>query len=176
MNMLKKSDLPVVPQFFDRYINIAEDNELIDSLQNSYQKIEEVSIATLELLKDNVYAPGKWTVKDILQHMIDTERIQAYRALRIARNDKNELIGFDEELFAQNTIANQRTVKDLIEEYKFVRLSSIALFKNMTDEMLLRTGTAFKVQVTALSLGFVLVGHQKHHFNIINEKYLPLLS
>ena len=172
---MKKSDINPMPQFFDRYINLVEDDEIVDSLYNHLDKLKTTDLKELEALKDRVYAPGKWTIKDIFQHLIDNERIQTYRALRIARNDKTVLPGYDENLLAQNTNTKQQSLKDLIEEYKLVRQSSIILFKGFTDKMLMRKGICNSIEISALGLGFQLCGHQLHHFNVVKERYLPLL-
>ncbi|MBD2754628.1 DinB family protein [Spirosoma validum] len=173
---MTKSEIPVMPKFFDRYINLADNILLIDALEQGVSFENLIPAKTLEALGDLRYAPDKWTVKDILQHIIDNERIISYRALRFARNDRTELPGYDEELFGQNTNAISRTIADLYDEYAIVRQSSIALFKSFSDEMLLRSGIASHQTISALALGFVLVGHATHHVNIIRERYLPLLS
>ncbi|GAB4035667.1 DinB family protein [Spirosoma gilvum] len=173
---MTKSEIPVMPDFFDRYINLADNVFLIDALTQSASFESLIPAYKLEALGDRRYAPGKWLVTDILQHIIDNERIMAYRALRFARNDKTELPGYDEELFGQTANASRRTVADLYEEYALVRQSSIALFKSFDNEMLLRTGVCFHRTISVVALGFVLVGHAKHHVNIIRERYLPLLS
>lgn len=169
---MTKSDIPVLPNFFDRYINLADDQLLIDALAQHAQFDALLPRETAERLGDHVYAPGKWTVRDILQHIIDNERIMSYRALRFARNDKTTLPGYDEELFGQTALATRRTVADLYDEYALVRQSSIALFRSFDREMMLRTGICFHQEMTPLSLGFVLVGHVQHHVNVINERYL----
>lgn len=173
---MTKSDIPVMPYYFDRYINLAEDIELIDALTNtgSYDRL--IPRPTLEALGDLRYAPDKWTGRDILQHVIDTERIMSYRALRFARRDQTPLPGYDEELFGQSAQANRRTVADLYEEYALVRQASLALFRSFTEEMLLSSGTCFSQTLSVLALGFVLVGHATHHANVIRERYLPLLD
>ncbi|WP_080054016.1 DinB family protein [Spirosoma aerolatum] len=173
---MTKSEIPVMPDFFDRYINLADNVFLIDALTQSASFESLIPAYKLEALGDRRYAPGKWMVTDILQHIIDNERIMTYRALRFARNDKTELPGYDEELFGQTANGSRRTVADLYEEYALVRQSSIALFKSFDNEMLLRTGICFHRTISVVALGFVLVGHAKHHVNIIRERYLPLLS
>lgn len=173
---MKKSDIPVMPQFFDRYINLAGDAFLIDALEEGASFENLIPAQTLEALGDLRYAPGKWTVKDIVQHVIDNERIMSYRALRFARNDQTPLPGYDEAQFAQFTNANHRTIADLYDEYALVRRSSIALFKSFDQDMLLRSGISFNQTISALALGFVLVGHATHHVNIIQERYVPLLA
>jgi hypothetical protein len=173
---MKKADLPGMPPFFDRYINQVDDIDVLDALTQTATFDKLIGAETLEALGDLRYAPGKWSVKDILQHVIDTERIMSYRAMRIGRNDRTPLPGFDEESFAENTLANQRSIADLYDEYAAVRQSSIRLFRSLDATMLLREGTASDKPISALALGYVLVGHAKHHATIIRERYVPLLS
>ena len=173
---MKKSDILSMPDYFYTYINLVEDGELNLCLNKYLHEISKINIKELEALGDQVYAPNKWTVKDIIQHVIDTERILCYRALRFARNDRNELPGFEENSFAENTTANNRSIKDMLDEFAIVRKGSIALFNNFNDEMLNRSGKASGREISVLALGFVLTGHQIHHFNIIKERYLPLLQ
>lgn len=173
---MTKSEIPVMPKFFDRYINLADNIFLFDALTQGATFESLIPAKTLEALGDLRYAPDKWTVKDIIQHVIDTERIMGYRALRFARNDQTALPGYDEELFGRYANATRRTIADLYAEYAVVRQSSIALFSSFDEEMLLRSGVCFKQTISVLALGFVLVGHATHHANIIRERYLPLLA
>ena len=173
---MTKSDIPVMPEFFDRYINLAEDIDLLDALTQtaSFEKL--IPAHTLETLGDFRYAPGKWTAKDILQHIVDNERIMAYRAMRFARNDRTVLPGYDENQLADYAEANRRTMADLYDEYGLVRQSSIALFKSFDETMLVRSGICYGRTISVLALGFVLVGHPIHHVNVINERYLPAFT
>ncbi len=174
---MKRSDIQHMPQFFDRYINLAPDIDIIDALQATAGILEEHTFKTsLEALQDKVYAPGKWTAKDIVQHLIDNERIMSYRAMRFARNDKTALPGYDEDLFGANTTAATRTLADLLEEFTIVRQSTLALFRSFSDEMFHREGISFNQQISPLALGFVLVGHPIHHVNILKERYFPLIQ
>ena len=172
---MKKSDIGTLPQFFDKYIHLTNDVELTDALKINLT-IPKADIEKFHKLKNITYAPGKWTVKDILQHVIDTERIQAYRALRIARKDKTLLPGFDESLFGSNAHAEKRSIEDLIEEQKTVRQSTIALFNSFSEDSFFEKGICFNVPISVLSLGFVMVGHQIHHRNILEERYFPLIE
>ena len=165
-----------MPKFFDRYINLADNTFILDALTQGASFENLIPAKTLEALGDLRYAPGKWTAKDILQHIIDTERIMSYRALRFARNDQTALPGYDEELFGEFANATRRTIPDLYDEYADVRQSSIRLFNSFDNEMLLRSGICFQQTISVLALGFVLVGHATHHVNIISERYLPLLT
>jgi hypothetical protein len=173
---MKRSQVDPKPQFFDRYINLADDIDIIEALEK-YSTIESLLDKNdLEKLGNKVYAEGKWTVKEIIQHMIDNERVQAYRALRIARNDKTPLPGYDENVFAANVQASVRDLGELFEEFAIVRRSNIMLFENFDEEVQQRTGLCNNVHISVLALGFVLVGHQIHHANIIRERYLPLIE
>lgn len=173
---MKRSDIQHMPQFFDRYILLVDDIDIIDGLEATAGLYHAPEIkAKLEALGDQVYAPGKWTAKDIIQHLIDNERIISYRAMRFARNDKTSLPGYDEELFGANTTANQRTLDDLLDEFAVVRQSTIALFKSFSDEMFLRSGVSFNQQISPLALGFVLIGHPIHHLRVLEERYFPLI-
>lgn len=165
-----------MPQFFDRYILLVEDIELVQGLVTSLEDFETTDFEKWKQLGDRVYAPNKWTLKDILQHLIDNERVQSYRAMRFARNDKTVLPGYDQELFSANVNTHKRTLDDLKEEFIAIRNASILLFKHMDEEMLQRVGVAYQIEITPLVLGFQLIGHQIHHFNVIKERYMPLLN
>ena len=121
---------------------------------------------------DYSYQPAKWTIKDVLLHMVDTERIFAYRALRISRNDKIPLPGFDENEYAVKANASSRTVESLIEEYISVRNATITLFQSFSDKQLLEIGIASGKEISVRAIGYIILGHEKHHLNIIKERYL----
>jgi hypothetical protein len=173
---MKVSDLKCMPQFFDRYINLSNPyTDLVTQLNNTRFLIDELR-EELIAFQDYRYQPEKWTVKDILQHIIDTERIQAYRALAFARSDKSIMPGYDENIYAENTNLEHKSVDDLLEEFKIVRSSTIYLFKNFTEEMFLKEGICFSVDISVLALGFVIVGHPIHHLNVLKDKYLRPIS
>lgn len=168
---MKKSDIKNLPLHFDEYIKLAGDEDLLTGLQNSLIMEKLIDISLLEKNADYCYKPGKWSVKGVLQHIIDAERILAYRALRFARNDKTVLSGFDEALYGANSPLAERTINDLLEELKVVRIGTILLFKNFNEEILLRRGVCFNIEIDVLSLGFSIIGHQQHHFNVISKNY-----
>ncbi|MHB1195713.1 MAG: DinB family protein [Lutibacter sp.] len=118
------------------------------------------------------YEEGKWSIKELLQHLIDTERIMSYRALRFSRNDATELQGFDENWYVDNSNGNDRNTLDLVEEFTCTRSASISLFKSFTREMMQLSGTANGSEMTVRALGFIIAGHQMHHLKIIKERYL----
>ncbi|WP_026705122.1 DinB family protein [Flavobacterium soli] len=154
----------------------------INKVTDEYTLIEELEISVHRLIKfvqnipmdkyDYRYAEGKWTIKDILQHLIDSERIFAYRALRFARNDKTELPGFNEDDFAAIANGANRSIMDLLTELSVVRQSTLSLFKNFDDEQLLRSGIASNNNMSVRALGFVIIGHQNHHQQVFQERYL----
>ena len=120
------------------------------------------------------YAEGKWTIKDILLHIIDTERIFAYRALRIARQDKTPMVGFEQDDYVANGYAESRTLESLIEEYKTVRQATISLFSSFNSDTLLQIGEASGSPFSVRALGYIIVGHENHHNQVIRERYLEL--
>ncbi len=174
--MMKKSAIEKMPAYFDRYIDLAEDIPVVESLQLSLSELEQAPLEKWLALGENTYAPGKWTIKDILQHFIDTERVFMYRITAIARGDKQKMIPYDEDIFAQHAHANRRSVHDLLEELILIRKATILFFKSCTDEMLLELGNGYNdVQYSPLALGFMLAGHQRWHFRTLSEKYYPLI-
>lgn len=160
-------------QFYANYVALVSDE---------YSILEELEISVHRLVKfvreipmdkfDYRYAEGKWTIKDILQHLIDAERVFAYRALCFARNDKTELPGFEEDDYVIEANANKRSIQDLLTELLIVRQSSLALFKSFNDEQLMRIGTASNNPMSVRALGFIIIGHQNHHQRVFEERYL----
>lgn len=154
----------------------------INQVSDEYTLVEELEISVHRLVKfvreipmdkfDYRYAEGKWTIKDILQHLIDAERVFAYRALRFARNDKTGLPGFEEDDYVLEANANKRSIQDLLTELLIVRQSTLALFKSFNNEQLLRIGIASNNPMSVRALGFVIIGHQNHHQKVFEERYL----
>ncbi|RIA09804.1 DinB family protein [Flavobacteriaceae bacterium MAR_2010_72] len=118
------------------------------------------------------YATGKWTVKEIIQHLIDSERVFAYRALRIAREDQTALPGFEQDDYVSPSKANTRSLDQLLNEYASVRQSNVALFESFSDRMLTHLGTASNSPVSVRAIGFIIMGHEIHHCGVIKERYL----
>jgi hypothetical protein len=122
------------------------------------------------------YEPGKWTLKDVLGHIIDDERIFAHRAFCLARGERAYLAGFDEKVYAVNADAESRAWRDLLDDYRVVRAASIALFRSLTPAAWRRVGVVNGYQATPRGLAFHIAGHELHHLRIIRERYLPLLA
>jgi len=158
--------------YFSTYINVIDDEDLIEGLEISlHQFIKFVQNIPMDKF-DYRYAQGKWTIKEIIQHLIDSERVFSYRAMRISRNDSTALSGFDENNYVTNTNANARGIQDLLAELSAVRFSTLFLFKSFSQDQLLRRGTASNSTISVRALGFLIIGHQKHHQNVFQECYL----
>jgi len=171
---MNSNQLPVneYSKYYSTYINALEDVELFEELEISlHDFIKFVQNIPMDKF-DYSYAEGKWTIKEIIQHIIDTERIFAYRALRISRNDKTPLPGFEENDYAINTDAKSRSIQDLLSEFSAVRHSNILMFKSFSDEQLRRIGIASNNEVSVRALGFLILGHLKHHQKLFQERYL----
>jgi len=158
--------------FYENYIHSLGEVELLEILnQSSVQLIELISNLTEEKLNYG-YAKGKWSIKEILQHLIDTERILSYRALRFSRNDLTDIPGFNEDFYVENSNGKTRSKESLLNEFSLVRNSTIALFNSFSDKMLTNLGTANNSKMSVRALGFIIAGHQTHHLKVIKEKYL----
>jgi uncharacterized damage-inducible protein DinB len=159
-------------EFFATYIKALDDVHLVEELEISlHDFIKFVQNIPMDKF-DYRYAEGKWTIKDIIQHIIDTERIFGYRALRISRNDKTPLPGFDENEYVENTNANNRGLQELLTEFSAVRHSNLLLFKSFSEEQLTRMGIVSNHPISVRAIGFLMIGHQKHHQNVFQERYL----
>ena len=160
------------PSFYKNYVDGVKTDNIIKELRDQVIDIQALISEIPEDKEDYAYAAGKWTIKEIIQHIIDTERIFAYRALRISRNDQTSLPGFDENDFANNTAANERGLQDLLTEFSAVRHSNLLLFKSFSEEQLLRIGIASDHPISVRAIGFMLIGHQKQHQKVFEERYL----
>ncbi len=159
------------PSYFNAYIKLIPENAVIVALKNHATRAEKFFNLISEEQSLYKYADGKWTVKEILQHVIDAERIFCYRALAIARKEMTILPSFDERKYAASSQANQRSWKELTEEFNVVRQSSIMLFHSFKNESLGYSGKVSDYQMTVLALGYTIAGHVEHHMNIIRERY-----
>ncbi|MBD3581059.1 DinB family protein [Flavobacterium selenitireducens] len=160
------------PAYQKTYLDTVDEIELVEELEISLHRfirfVREIPMDKF----DYRYAPGKWTIKEIIQHIIDTERVFGYRALAFARNDKTPLPGFEENDYADEAGGNARHLNSLLTELSEVRQSNITLFKSFSDEMLMRVGNANGMPSSVRSLGFAIIGHQNHHQNVYRERYL----
>lgn len=158
--------------FYKTYIDILGDVELLDMLQRQLDNFPEF----IESIPDDKlgysYEPEKWTVAQVLLHVIDTERIFQHRAFRFSRGDTSALPGFDQDSYAERSMAERHSKESIIEEYKIVRKSTISLFANLDRNALENRGIASDLEWSVAALGFVICGHQKHHRDSIRKRYL----
>lgn len=171
---MKSDQLPIheYAPYYAGYIQALENVQLLEELEIClHEFIRFVQNIPMDKF-DYRYAEGKWTIKDIIQHLLDSERIFAYRALRISRNDKTPLPGFDENDYVDNTDANNRDIQGLLSELAVVRQATLSLFKSFSQEQLIRTGIASEKEASVRALGFIIIGHQKHHMKIFEQRYL----
>jgi hypothetical protein len=169
---ITKPELSEFATYYGTYINKVEGNDLLAALEENAKSFS-AFIKNIPIEKiDYRYADGKWTIKEIIVHLTDAERIFAYRALRFARKDKTSLSGFEENDYVPESNANNQSIEQLLEEFNAVRNSSVALFRSFTPEMCLLTGIANGREISVRAIGFIMVGHTIHHQQIINERYL----
>ena len=172
--MSKKIKSIEYASFYQPYIDQINKNDksLIENLEDSFQKAFKV-LNTMDKEKQLYrYANGKWTIKELVQHIIDAERVFNYRVLRFARNDETDLSGFDENDFVTASNANQRDFKELLEEFSVLRKSTIFLYKSFTENTFLLQGKASGSVMSVRALGYVTSGHLLHHLQIIKSIYL----
>lgn len=174
---MKKSDIKKMPAYFDRYIHLTDDVTCLEALDISLRELQEAPIDTWRALNNSTYAPGKWSVKDILQHYIDTERVFAYRITAIARAEKQILLPYDEDAYAAEAEAGHRSVDELWQELILLRQSTIAMYKGFQPHMFHRVGEGFNnIRYCVLSLGFMIAGHQRWHMRVLQERYYPMVQ
>lgn len=157
--------------FYNAYIQTVED-DVIDELETQASAFPDFLRSLPPSKAGYAYAPGKWTLKQLLGHLIDTERIMTYRLLCIARNDITPLPGFDENHYVKNSGYSDSDFGKLIEEFEVLRRANLYLFRSLTEEELLRQGTANNYAISVRALLFIIAGHLNHHRKIITERYL----
>jgi len=158
--------------YYERYISLLPDDDILSILEVQ-KKTSEEFLKTLSEEQGNIsYTEGKWTIKEVVGHIIDTERVMAYRALCFSRGEKQSQPGFEQEDYIANGNYNNRTMDDLINEFIAVRNANLIMFKSFSEEMLKQSGIASDNKVTVLALIYIIAGHEKHHIKIIKEKYL----
>jgi uncharacterized damage-inducible protein DinB len=169
---MTKPQLETLPSFYTRYVDNVKDLDMLDALSSASTKVLKVVRSIPESKGEFRYEPGKWSIKEVLNHMMDVERIMAYRALRFARNDKTDLPGFEENDYAPEANAHSRTIAQLADQMARLRLTTIDMFASFTNEMLKREGTANKNKLSVINLGYIIPGHELHHLRVLEERYL----
>lgn len=159
-------------EHYQQYIDLVEGNDVIGMLTDNNLYAQNILNSFPQSKGNYRYAEGKWTIKEVVGHILDTERIFCYRALAIARGEKKPLPGFDQDQYVINGKFNDRPLHDLTYEYRLVRESTILLFRSFDQSVLQNRGVASGNEVTVLALMFMTAGHERHHLNILKEKYL----
>jgi uncharacterized damage-inducible protein DinB len=170
--MKKTPDFGTLPKFYHHYVMQVHDLNMLEALDQSGKNLAAILSTVPEEMGEYRYEKGKWSIKELICHMMDAERIFAYRALRFARNDSTELSAFEENDYAPEANAHARTLKQLLAEAETLRKSTVDLFTSFTPEMLQRKGTANRNLVSVVNIGYIIAGHETHHLNILKERYL----
>ena len=172
---MKRPEPAEYAEFYANYVSKVPGTDVLGVLES--QRLQMVQLFAGRSERDGSfrYAPGKWTVKEVLGHITDTERIFTYRALRIARGDQTPLPGFEQDDFVKNGAFSERTLAGLADEFALVRAASIGLFRSFPEAAWARHGVASQKQVTVRALAFITAGHQIHHRLILEERYFPAI-
>ncbi|MCE3226761.1 MAG: DinB family protein [Bacteroidetes bacterium] len=160
------------PEYFETYISLVEGDNIRQIFTNNTTTVFSFLNSIPEAKGDFKYVDNKWSVKEVILHICDAERIFAYRTLRFLRNDSTPLHSFDENEYAKNCNASRRTLKNIIEEFEAVRKSTQLLFESMDETDLQKLGETKAGKVSVLALGFIICGHPIHHMNVIRDRYL----
>ncbi len=167
-----RPNINTIPEFYKSYVQ----SVISDDWTNTYTALFEDSLAVFEHMTEEksrfAYAPGKWTIKDLLQHLIDSERIFAYRALSFSRGDVQKINGYDHDEYVVSAFANKRSFSSLLQEFKNTHQSTKDLFNSFSNEMLQMKGNANGSEIKVIDIIFITMGHQKHHMKVIKERYL----
>ena len=158
--------------YYDRYISLVPGNDILAALDDQRGQMLLLLSGRTEADGDLRYAPEKWSLKEVLGHINDTERIMSYRALRIARGDQTPIEGYEQDDYVRHGPFGKCTLADLIEDYISVRRATVSLFRNLNEAAWARRGVANKNEVTVRALAYIIAGHELHHRKILEEKYL----
>ena len=159
-------------EYYEKYVSLIDDADLLGTLEEQIRETRDLFAGFPEERGSHAYADGKWTVKEVISHLLDGERIFAYRLLRIARGDETPMEGFEQDGYIENSHANERSFSDLLCEFGELRAANMRLMLSMDDSDWQRAGTASGSPVTARALAFIMAGHVRHHLNIVQERYL----
>ncbi|MDQ3048069.1 MAG: DinB family protein [Bacteroidota bacterium] len=168
----KRPEASEYPAYYKGYVDLVRKDNIIKVLGDQVLEIQAIISQIPEEKEDYAYAEGKWTIKEIIGHIIDTERILGYRAMRFARKDKTPLPGYDENHYVANANFKNQTLYQLAHEFAVVREANLALFKVWKEEELSQVGVANDLDVSVRALLFMMAGHATHHVNVIKSRYL----
>jgi DinB superfamily len=159
--------------YYERYISLVPNQDVLAMLNKQSEQTQDLLSGLSEQQASFRYAPGKWTIKQVLGHLIDAERVFCYRALRIARNDKTPMEGFEQDDYVANGPFESVSLAELLREYAAVRHATVLLFRHLSPEAWNRRGIANNNEVSVRATAYIIAGHELHHCRILREKYLP---
>jgi hypothetical protein len=159
------------PAYYEHYLQLVKEDNIIDALKNGQSFAQTFISGIAETSAAYAYAEDKWSVKEVISHILDTERILAYRALRFARLDPQQPLSFDQNAYVKNAELDSRHLSDLLKEFETIRLSSRSLFETFSNKALVQKGMTGAGETTVLALGFMICGHANHHLNVLKERY-----
>jgi hypothetical protein len=158
--------------YYERYVSLVPEGDIASILEQQLEETLSLLASISETKAMHRYAAGKWSIKELVGHIIDGERIFAYRALRFARNDSNPLPGFEQDDYIRNAEFDSRTLADLVEEFNHLRRANIYLFKSLSSEAWHRRGIASENEVSVRALAYIMAGHITHHLEVLRSRYL----
>lgn len=158
--------------YYEAYVSLAGDGNIVDVLERQAADVERVFSAVPEEKGPYAYAEGKWSIKELLGHLIDGERIFMYRLFRISRADETPIEGFEQDGYIENARSNSRAFADMLSEFAALRRANVIAYRNFSDKDWGRTGTANQMEITPRALAYIMAGHIAHHLNILKERYL----
>lgn len=157
--------------YYERYIALVSEGDILDTLASQPTKLADLFKGVPDESGDFRYAEGKWSLKEVLGHLIDGERIFAYRLLRISRADDTPIEGFEQDGYIEHAHSNGRSFSDLLEEFALLRRANLIYFNNMRDDAWIRVGTANNSKISARALIYIMAGHIEHHLSILKDRY-----
>jgi uncharacterized damage-inducible protein DinB len=158
--------------YYEKYVSLVPEGEVVATLSRQLEETISTLRGLTETQADSRYAPDKWSIKELVGHMIDSERIFAYRALRFARNDQTPLPGYEQDDYVRAGNFGGRSMRDLADEFEQARRANLHLFRSLEDEAWLRRGTANDSEVSVRALAYILAGHETHHMQVLRTRYL----
>ena len=173
--MLQRPFESEYPPYYHAYINLVPEGELVSILKENLVSTKKLFESISESNGKFSYAPGKWSIKEVLGHMTDTERIMSYRLLRVGRGDQTALAGFDETLYVEGSHVHQLPIKNILEDFIATRNATLTLVHNMPESAWENKGFANNNEITARAIAYIIAGHAIHHRKIITDRYLTLI-
>ena len=169
MNLPDKSEYD---PYYQTYVSLVENDDIVGTFAAQPTKLQDIFTAMPEDKGSFAYADGKWSMKELLGHLIDGERMFAYRLFRISRGDETPIEGFEQDGYIENAHSNTRSFADLLEEFSLLRRANMLLLDNLSDQDAMRIGTANNAKISARALVYIMAGHIEHHIGILKERYL----